>query len=70
MRPACWSSHFADDGTMPVVELEPQSSDIPAPSVPTECPGVFMEQPFERWAPRDVVVGVLRLVRRTRLATS
>jgi hypothetical protein len=38
--------------------------------VPTECPGVVMEQPFERWSSRDLVIGVLRLVRWTRLATS
>jgi hypothetical protein len=38
--------------------------------VPAECPGLFVEQPFERWSPRDLIVGVLRLVRWDRLATS
>jgi hypothetical protein len=64
MRPVCWSSEPAHDGTVPAAELDAQSSDVPAVSVPTECPGVFMEQPFERWSPRDLIVGLVRLVRR------
>jgi hypothetical protein len=39
-------------------------------TVPAECPGVFIEQPLERWSPRDLMAGVFRLVRWTRLATS
>src|ERR671919_938951 len=70
MRPVCWSSQFADDGTAPLADVDAQSSEIPAAAVPAECPGVFMEQPLERWSPRDLIVGVLRLVRWTRLATS
>jgi hypothetical protein len=31
---------------------------------------MFMEQPLERWSPRDLIASVRRLVRRTRLATS
>jgi hypothetical protein len=54
----------------PLAEVGAQSSDSLVESVPAECPGVFMEQPLERWSPRDVIVGVLRLFRRTRLATS
>ena len=70
MRPVCGSSQSADDGTMSSAEFEAHSSAIPTGSVPAESPGVFMEQPLERWSPRDLIVGVLRLVRRTRLATS
>ena len=70
MRPVCWSSQSADDGTAPLADVHAQSSEITAAAVPAECPGVFMEQPLERWSPRDLIVGVLRLVRWTRLATS
>jgi hypothetical protein len=55
---------------MPFAEMEGRSSGIPPASVPAECPGLFIEQPLERWSPRDLIVGVLRLVRWTRLATS
>ena len=70
MRPVCWSSQPADDGTMPLAELGAQSAEIPAEPVPAETPGVFLEQPLERWSPRDLIMGVSRLVRWTRLATS
>ena len=70
MRPVCGSSQSADDGATPFAECEVQSSRLPAESVPAECPGVFMEQALERWSPRDLVEGVLRLARLTRLATS
>ena len=70
MRPVCWSSQSADDGRAPLAGFGAQSSESPVESVPAECPGVFTEQPLERWSPRDVIVGVLRLVRWTRLATS
>jgi hypothetical protein len=70
MRPVCGSSQSADDGTMPFAGFDTQSSAIPTGSVPEESPGVFMEQPLERWSPRDLVTGLFRLVRRTRLATS
>ena len=68
MRPVCGSSKSVADGATPscVVPLR----DIPADTVPAECPGVFIEQPLERWSPRDLIVGVLRLVRRTPLAAS
>ena len=39
-------------------------------SVPAECPGVFMEQPLERWSPRDLIGAMLRLLRRTRLVAT
>jgi hypothetical protein len=39
-------------------------------ALPAECPGIFIEQPLERWSPRDLITGVFRLVRWTRLATS
>lgn len=57
-------------------EQEASALDINAESleietVPAECPGVFIEQPLERWSPRDLMAGVFRLVRwTTRLATS
>ena len=70
MRPVCGSSQAADDGTMPFADGDAELSEFPAECVPAECPRLFMEQPLERWSPRDVIVGVLRLVRRTRLATS
>ena len=70
MRPVCWSSQSADDGTAPLAEVGAQSRESLVESVPAECPGVFIEQPLERWSPRDLIVGVLRLVRWTRLATS
>ena len=70
MRPVSWSSQSADDGTAPLAAVGGQSSDSLVESVPVECPGVFMEQPLERWSPRELIWGALRLVRRTRLATS
>jgi hypothetical protein len=70
MRPVCGLSQSGDGGTMPFAEFEAQSIGIPAESVPAECPGLFIEQPLERWSPRDLIVGMLRLVRWTRLATS
>jgi hypothetical protein len=70
MRPVCGLSQSGDGGTMPFAEVEAQLSAIPAESVPAECPGLFIEQPLERWSPRDLFVGILRLVRWTRFATS
>ena len=69
MRPVCWSSQSADDGTAPL-DVGAQSSESLVESVPAECPGMVMEQPLERWSPRELIFGVLRLLRRTRLATS
>jgi hypothetical protein len=57
------------DGATSFAECVVQLRDIPADTVPAECPGLFIEQPLERWSPRDLIVGVLRLVRRTPLAT-
>lgn len=70
MRPVCWSSQRTDDGPMPLAEPEAAPVDLIAEPVPAESPGVFLEQPLERWSPRDLIVGVFRLVRWTRLATS
>jgi hypothetical protein len=70
MRPVCGSSQLTDDGAMPFAEFDAQSSEIPPESVPAEAPGVFVAQPLERWSPRDLIVGLFRLVRRTRMATS
>lgn len=69
MRPVCGSSKSVADGATPFAECVVQLRDIPADTVPAECPGLFIEQPLERWSPRDLIVGVLRLVRRTPLAT-
>jgi hypothetical protein len=50
------------------IEVDEAALEIEA--VPAECPGVFIEQPLERWSPRDLATGVSRLARWTRLATS
>jgi len=65
MRPVCWSQQPADDTV--VVAREPKDEALPAPPewAPTESPGVFVAQPLERWSPRDLVVGVARMVRST-----
>jgi proteasome lid subunit RPN8/RPN11 len=70
MRPAGWSSHPADDGTLTLVRSDVQALEMATESVPAECPGVVLEQPLERWSPRDLVAGLFRLVRWSRLATS
>jgi hypothetical protein len=58
--------HEVDNATA----LDVAAGGIEIEAVPAECPGVFIEQPLERWSPRDLVTGVFRLVRWTRLATS
>ena len=71
MRRVCGSSQAVDGGAMPfVAEFEAEPSGLPAEPTPPECPGVFMEQPLDRWSPRDLVLPALRLVRWARLATS
>ena len=71
MRPVCGSSQSADDGTKPFADqFGNQPSEFPAEATPAECPGVFLEQPLERWSLGGLIVSMLRLVRRTRLATS
>ena len=52
------------------LSLQVVAETIEVEAVPAECPGVFIEQPLERWSPRDLITGVFRLVRWTRLATS
>jgi hypothetical protein len=50
---------------------EPMSADLTptdelmltAELMPTESPGVFVEQPLDRWSPRDLTTGLARLVR-------
>ena len=69
MVPVCQSPQCADDKAAPV-EAGAGPTERSLQSVPAECPGVFIEQPLERWSPRDLIVGVSRLVRWTRLATS
>ena len=65
MRPVCWSQQPADDTV--VVARESKEAALPAPPewAPTESPGVFVAQPLERWSPRDLMVGVARMVRST-----
>lgn len=67
MRPVRRSSQRKDQSA-PVLEVDAESNEMEA--VPAECPGVFIEQPLERWSPRDLMTGMFRLVRWTRLATS
>jgi hypothetical protein len=53
-----------------VAQSELQAIEIAAEAVPEECPGVILEQPLERWSARDLLPGLFRLVRWSRLATS
>jgi hypothetical protein len=70
MRPVIWSSHPVDDGTPMFAQSDVQAIEIAAEAVPAECPGVILEQPLERWSARDLLLGLSRLVRWSRLATS
>ena len=70
MRPVSWSQPPGDEITVVRRESEERESAedacrAPPARAPTESPGVFVEQPLERWSPRDLVVGVARLVRST-----
>ena len=56
------------DSNRPSLEVVAETLELEA--VPAECPGVFIDQPLERWSPRDLITGVFRVVRWTRLATS
>jgi hypothetical protein len=67
MHPVRRSPQHNDD-TAPALEVAVGNVEIEA--MPAECPGAFIERPLERWAPRDLITGVFRLVRWTRLATS
>jgi hypothetical protein len=67
MRPVRRSSQHTDDAA---TALEVAGEAIEIEAVPAECPGVFIERPLERWSSRDLITGVYRLVRWTRLATS
>ena len=67
MRPARRSPQHAEQDAL---SLQVAAETIEVEAVPAECPGVFIEQPLERWSPRDMITGVFRLVRWTRLATS
>jgi hypothetical protein len=67
MHPVRRSPQHNDDNAT-AIEVAVEAIAIEA--VPAECPGVFIEQPLERWSSRDLITGVFRLVRWTRLATS
>lgn len=69
MRPVRRSPQRTDQDALSL-EIDADSIEVSLESVPAECPGVFIEQPLERWSPRDLIMGVFRLVRWTRLATS
>jgi hypothetical protein len=48
------------------IPAEPTPTDelmLTAELMPTESPGVFVEQPLDRWSPRDLANGLARLVR-------
>lgn len=66
MHPVRRSPQHTDEA--PALNVNAEATEIEA--VPAECPAVFLEQPLERWSPRDLTLGVSRLVRWTRLATS
>jgi hypothetical protein len=70
MRPVGLSSHPTDDGALTLAQSGVEAIEVMAERVPEECPGVVLEQPLERWSPRDLVTGLSRLVRWGRLATS
>jgi hypothetical protein len=65
MRPVSWSQPPGDETVVARRESEEQALPAPPEWAPTESPGVFVEQPLERWSPRDLVVGIARLVRST-----
>ena len=75
MLPECRSPQTLNPITAAGVVCAPTEVHAASPAmageaVPPECPGVFVEQPLERWSSRDLIVGVFRLMRWTRLATS
>lgn len=69
MRPVRRSPQRTDPNVLSL-EVDAESIETWDDAVPPECPGVFVEQPLERWSSRDLIVGVFRLVRWARLATS
>lgn len=70
MCPVCWSPQPTDQDALSLAEVDAESIESTAEIVPPECPAAFLEQPLERWSPRDLILGVSRLVRWTRPATS
>jgi hypothetical protein len=64
MSRGCWSQLSVREN----IESEGVPRDVhrvvPEPT-PAEDPGVFAPQPLERWSPRDLLVGLARLVRWT-----
>jgi hypothetical protein len=64
MSPVCWS-HSPADAICLTREAEGKPLPAQPDSTPIESPGVFVEQPLERWSARDLVTGLTRLVRWT-----
>ncbi len=62
--PVYWSETPADESTAPGESEGGQLPVLPE-YIPTESPGIFVEQPLDRWSPHDLVVGLTRLVRWT-----
>ena len=56
MRPVCWSQSSADEGGV-LRDAEREAVRALPEATPTEEPGVFVEQPYERWSPREVPMG-------------
>jgi hypothetical protein len=68
MRPVCWSQPGGENTAVASGQSEEKIVQAPPESAPAESPGMFVAQPLERWSPRDLVVGVARLVRSTSAA--
>jgi hypothetical protein len=48
---------------MPAESMPTDELMLTAELMPMESPGVFVEQPLDRWSPRDLTAGLARLVR-------
>ena len=69
MHPVRRSPQLMDQDAVSL-EVDIESIEMSLEPVPAECPGVVVEQPLERWSPRDLIAGIFWLVRWARLATS
>jgi hypothetical protein len=64
-KPADETAALTDSQGEPMpAELAPTDElMLTAELMPTESPGIFVEQPLDRWSPRDLATGLTRLVR-------